>query len=225
MAGKLVFVHTVSPLLGVFSKLGAELLPGVELKHILDEPMVERVRRRGNLAPEDGLRLQSHVAVAEDTGADVVLVTCSTISPCVDDVRPHARIPVLKIDEAMIAEAVASGARLGVVATSATTLEPTRQLLQAEADRSGKRTQVELVLVDGALPALLNGDGATHDRMVKQAVLELARRVDVVLLAQASTARVLDVISEAERPVPILSSPHLALHRVRELLFNVRREV
>jgi Asp/Glu/hydantoin racemase len=225
MAGKLVFVHTVSPLLAVFSKLGAELLPGVELKHILDEPMVERVRRRGNLAPEDGLRLQSHVAVAEDTGADVVLVTCSTISPCVDDVRPHARIPVLKIDEAMIAEAVASGARLGVVATSATTLEPTRQLLQAEADRSGKRTQVELVLVDGALPALLNGDGATHDRMVKQAVLELARRVDVVLLAQASTARVLDVISEAERPVPILSSPHLALHRVRELLFNVRREV
>jgi Asp/Glu/hydantoin racemase len=150
----------------------------------------------------------------------VVLVTCSTISPCVDDVRPHARIPVLKIDEAMIAEAVASGERLGVVATSATTLEPTRQLLQAEADRSGKRTQVELVLVDGALPALLNGDGATHDRMVKQAVLELARRVDVVLLAQASTARVLDVISEAERPVPILSSPHLALHRVRELLFN-----
>jgi Asp/Glu/hydantoin racemase len=220
MAGKLVFVHTVSPLLGVFHKLGAELLPGVELKHILDEPMVERVRRRGKLAPEDGLRLQSHVAVAEEIGADVVLVTCSTISPCVDDVRPHARIPVLKIDEAMIAEAVASGERLGVVATSATTLEPTRQLLQAEADRSGKRTQVELVLVDGALPALLNGDGATHDRMVKQAVLELARRVDVVLLAQASTARVLDVISEAERPVPILSSPHLALHRVRELLFN-----
>jgi hypothetical protein len=33
-------------------------------------------------------------------------------------------------------------------------------------------------------------------------------------------ARVLDVIPEAERPVPILSSPHLALQRVRELVFN-----
>jgi hypothetical protein len=40
----------------------------------------------------------------------------------------------------------------------------------------------------------------------------------MVVLAQASMARVLDVIPEAERPVPILSSPHLALERVRELL-------
>jgi len=221
MAGKLVFVHTVSPLLGVFSKLGGELLPGVELKHILDEPLIERVRQRGSLAPADALRLRGHVEVAEETGADAVLVTCSTISPCVDDVRSHACIPVLKIDEAMIGAAVASGTRLGVVATSPTTLGPTRQLLQAEADRYGKKLVIELLLVEGALPALLGGDGATHDRMVKEAVLELARRVEVVVLAQASTARALDVIPEAERPVPILSSPHLALQRVRDLVFNM----
>jgi Asp/Glu/hydantoin racemase len=209
-------------LLGVFSKLGAELLPGVELKHILDEPLIERVRQRGSLAPGDALRLQGHIALAEEIGADAVLVTCSTISPCVDDVRPHARIPVFKIDEAMIGQAVANGTRLGVVATSQTTLEPTGQLLQAEAGRCGKKLVIELLLVEGALPALLSGDGATHDRMVKEAVLELARRVEVVVLAQASMARVLDVIPEAERPVPILSSPHLALQRVRDLLANGR---
>ena len=217
---KLVLVHTVSPLLGVFGKLGAELLPGVELKHILDEPLIERVRQRGSLAPADALRLQGHVAVAEETGAHAVLVTCSTISPCVDDVRPQAGIPVFKIDEAMIAAAVARGSRIGVLATSPTTLEPTRRLLQAEADSCGKKIGFELLLVEGALPALLDGDGDTHDRLVKEAVLELARRVEVVVLAQASTARVLDVIPESARPVPILSSPHLALQKVREVLLT-----
>jgi len=215
---RLVMVHTLSPLLEVFKKLGEELLPGVQLMHIVDEPLLEQVRQRGHLASEDTARLGTHVAVAEATGADMVLVTCSTVSPCVDDVRPQAGIPVIKIDEAMIAKAVGSGTRIGVVATNVTTLEPTRQLLQAQAQAGGKEIEVELVLVENALPALLSGDGVTHDRLVSGAVFELAGRVDVIVLAQASMARVLYVIPEAERRVPILSSPHLALEQVRELL-------
>ena len=217
-AKRLVLIHTISPLLDVFNKLSAELLPGVQLMHVLDEPLLVRVRQRGHLAPEDSARLQTHVAIAEGTGADAVLVTCSTVSPCVDDVRPGANIPVMKIDEAMIAEAVAKGAKIGVVATNVTTLEPTRQLLQAQAEVADKQVEIELVLVENALPALLSGDSATHDNLVKETVLELADRVDVLVLAQASMARVLDAIPEAARPVPILSSPHLALERVRELL-------
>jgi len=217
-AKRLVLVHTVSPLLDVFNKLGAELLPGVQLMHVLDEPLLERVRQRGQLAPEDSARLHTHVAVAEGTGADAVLVTCSTVSPCVDDVRPAANIPVIKIDEAMVAEAVARGAKIGVVATNVTTLEPTRLLLEAQANAAAKVIEVKLVLVENALPALLNGDGATHDNLVSEAVLEMADQTDVVVLAQASMARVLNVIPEAERPAPILSSPHLALEQARELL-------
>lgn len=215
---RLVLIHTVSPLLSVFNELGRELLPGIQLMHILDEPLLERVRQRGHLAPEDSVRLQTHVAAAQQTGADAVLVTCSTVSPCVDDVRSEFDIPVMKIDEAMIAEAVAKGSRIGVVATNVTTLEPTRQLLQAQAGALGKTIETELVLVEDALSALLSGDGTTHDRLVKEATLKLAGRTDVVVLAQASMARVLAVIPEAERPVPILSSPHLALERIRGLL-------
>lgn len=220
MGCKLVLVHTVSPLLDVFNKLGAEFLPESQLVHILDEPLLDRIRQRGNLASEDSARLQTHVAMAEHIGASAVLVTCSTVSPCVDDVRPKASIPVVKIDEAMITRAVMIGSKIGVVATAASTLEPTRQLLQAQADASGKEIETELVLVDNALSALLSGDGTTHDSLVKKAVLELAQRVEVVVLAQASMARVLEVIPEAESKVQILSSPHLALERVGQLLSN-----
>ena len=214
----LALIHTITPLIDLSTRLCGELLPGVPLKHILDEPLLERVLRRGHLAPEDAARLHTHVAMAEQIGASAVLVTCSTISPCVDDVRPQARIPVVKIDEAMIAEAVSTGTRIGVVATNATTLEPTRRLLEAQAHGSGKQIETELVLVEGALSALLSGDGTTHDALIKQATLEMAQRADVVVLAQVSMARVLDVLPQAERRVPILSSPHLVLSQVKRLL-------
>ena len=218
MSQCLVLVHTIPPLLEVFRRLTAELLPGVQVLHILDEPMLERVKRRGRLAAEDGARLAEHVAVAVAVDAGAVLITCSTVSPAVDMVRPTASIPVLKIDEAMIAEAVRLGRRVGVVATAASTLEPTRCLLEAEAARQGKAITTELVLVDGAIGALFAGDGKSHDRLVSNAALDLAARSDVVVLAQASMARALVAMPGDQRPAPILSSPHLALAQVKNLL-------
>ena len=218
MSKTVVFIHTVPPLLPVFAQLGAELLPGVKVFHILDEPMLERVKRRGGLAAEDGARLAQHIAGAAAIGADVALVTCSTISPVVDMIRSSVPIPVLKIDEAMIRAAVGMGRRVGVIATAATTLEPTRSLLEAEAARQDTTVTTELVLVEGAIAALFAGDGETHDRLVSRAALGLAARADVVVLAQASMARALAVMPEAQRPAPILSSPHLALAQVRRLL-------
>jgi len=184
----------------------------------LDEPMLERVKRRGRLGPEDAARLGQHAAGAEAIGAGAVLVTCSTISPVVDAVRPLAGSPVPKTDEAMVAEAVRLGAQIGVVATSATTLEPTRRLQEAEGRRQGREVATSSVLVEGAIGALTTGDGDRHDRMVAEAALSLAARCDVVVLAQASMARALSAMPEAVRRAPILSSPDLALRQLRAAL-------
>lgn len=218
MADLLVLVHTVPPLIEVFNRLAAELLPGVRVLHVLDEPLLEQVRQRGHLAGEDARRLGAHVQEAAQIGADAVLVTCSTVSPCVDAVRRQAEVPVLRIDEVMIREAIGEGRRIGVIATNRTTLEPTQRLLLAEAKRTGRQIDVELVMVEGALPALLNGDGATHDRLVRQAVVSLAGRTDVVVLAQASIARVVPLLAQDVLGARVLSSPHLALDQVAQLL-------
>jgi Asp/Glu/hydantoin racemase len=223
MAELLVLVHTVPPLIDLFQRLAAELLPGVRVLHVLDEPLLERVRLRGSLAAGDSLRLLTHVQEAAQIGAAAVLVTCSTISPCVDDIRRRAEVPLLRIDEAMIAAAVQAGRRIGVIATNRTTLEPTRQLLLAAASQQGRAIAVEMCMVEGALPALLNGDGAAHDLLVGTAMMDLAQRVDVMVLAQASTARVLACLEPGTLGVPVLSSPHLAL-RAAAALLNVRTD-
>jgi len=213
----LALVHTVAPLLEVFSRLGTQILPGVRLLHILDEPLRERFYARG-LMPDDTARLLSHVRVAEEVGARAVLVTCSTLSLAVDEVRLQASVPIFKIDEQMVAQAVAMGSHIGVLATARSTLEPTRALFLTQAAKAGREIALEMVLVEGALDALFAGDGAQHDRLVREAALALAPRVDVIALAQASMARVLDVLPATECPVPVLSSPRTALEQVRAYL-------
>lgn len=218
MPERLVLIHAVPALIGTFNQLGSELLPGVQLLHVLDEMILERVRQRGSLDEADVERLRNHVASAERVHASGVLVTCSMLSPCVDEVQPELRIPLIKIDDAMVQRAVALGARIGMVATNIDTLEPSAQLLYEHAARIGKAILVVPGFVPNAFAALRNGDGATHDRLVKAKILELAPSVDLIVLAQASMARVLDALGTDEVVVPILSSPHLALEQVRVVL-------
>ena len=213
----LVLVHTVPPLLPVFDRLAAQMLPGVRLKHILDEPLLEVVRLRGGLADSDAARLQAHVEAAEAIGAKAVLVTCSTISPLVDRLNDGVRLPVFKIDEAMLDAAVRLGPRIGVLATNPTTLGPTSQLLQERAAAANCSIELETGLIPDALQALLSGNGDTHDRLVGEAIQDISARVDSIVLAQASMARVLEVLPESARSIPVLSSPHLALKRLQPL--------
>lgn len=214
----LVLIHTVAPLIDEFALLCRELLPDVQPFHILDEPLLERIRIRGSGAPEDERRLAQHFEVATTVGADAVLVTCSTTSLLVDAVRDAFDLPVITIDESMAAEAVRAGTRIALVATNETTLEPSRTLVQAEAARADCRVDVSVRVVPGALAALLAGDSTTHDQLVEQAIRVAAAEADVVVLAQASMARVLRSIDRRSVPVPLLSSPELALQQVRRQL-------
>jgi Asp/Glu/hydantoin racemase len=218
MAPTLVLVHTIPVLVTSFATWCAEQIPECHLLHVLDEPMLERIKRRGHGDPEDDERLLEHVMLAQAIGAAGVLVTCSTVSLSVRQARRVAAIPIFAIDDAMAAEALRGGRRVALVATAATTLEPSRLLLETEAARSGRELEIVPWMVEGALPALLSGDALTHDRLVVATVREAARDADVVVLAQATMARVLPMLIDRPPPVPVLASPQLALAAVRRTI-------
>ncbi len=82
----------------------------------------------------------------------------------------------------------------------------------------GKNVQVISKLCEGAFDALMSGDGARHDTMVAAALKELSSQVDVIVLAQASMARVVDNLGESDKKVPILSSPSIAIQHIASIL-------
>jgi len=218
MSQRLVLIHTVPSLVELFEGLCNEILPGVQVIHVADQILLTHILEQGGPSPAIYQRVAEHVVAAEAVDASAVLCTCSSISPCVDVARSMVSIPVLKVDEAMVDRAIELGTDIGVIATVSTTLGPTTELVQKHASVTGKAVQVKSVLCEGAYDGLFAGDLETHDRIVIHHLRKLMAKVDVILLAQASMARVLDKISAEEKQVPILSSPRLAVERIRDVL-------
>jgi Asp/Glu/hydantoin racemase len=213
-------LHTVSSLVPTFQGLCEELLPGIETFHMVDESLLKNTIRSGELTPTTTRRVLGHVASAEEAGADAVLVTCSSIGPAVALSRSVVSVPVVRVDEAMADLAVETGSRIGVIATLPTTLHPTVELVQARADAAGTPVTVTAHLCAGAFEALGRGNTATHDALVADGLRRLLCAVDVVVLAQASMARVANTLPEEDRRVPILSSPRSAVERARTILLG-----
>jgi Asp/Glu/hydantoin racemase len=146
------------------------------------------------------------------------MVTCSSIGPAVEWSRCFVDIPVYRVDEPMVELAVATGKRIGVAATLRTTLDPTLDLVRSKAVSLDKEVQIVSKLCVGAFEAASAGDTGLHDAIIRNGLQDLIPQSDVIVLAQASMARVVDALPEAERRIPILSSPRLAVEFLASVL-------
>lgn len=219
MAGKrLGLLHTSATLVPVFQQLCDAKLLGVDVFDQVDDSLIKDVIAHGRLRPEIAARVASHVTDMESAGADFIMVTCSSIGRAVEAAAAKATVPVLRVDQPMADRAVATGKRIGVIATLPTTLEPTADLIGRRAAAAGRTIELVSRLCDGAFAALMSGDPATHDAMVAAALQELVAEVDVVALAQASMARVVDTLPQTNRRTPILASPALAVDYLATVL-------
>lgn len=214
------FVHTSATLVPLFQQLSAEFLTGVETFNIVDDSLIKDVIKKGELMPNTAARVVQHIQAAEAAGADVILVTCSSIGQAIETAATLASVPVIRVDQAMADEAVQTGNRIGVIATLPTTLAPTSDLVKRRAAFANKNVSITAKLCDGAFEALMSGNAAKHDEMVAKALKELMLEVDVIVLAQASMARVVEALSAEEKRVPILASPAIAMKKLAETYFK-----
>lgn len=217
-AKTLGLIHTSATLVPVFQQLCKEILPSVDVFNIVDDSLIKDVIRKGELTPQTAERVVNHVASAAAAGADHILVTCSSIGAAVETAAALNKIPVLRVDQPMSDLAINTGRRIGVVATLPTTLGPTSDLVKRRAVVLGKEIELTSILCEGAFEALMSGDSSTHDRMVGDALKELSTNVDVILLAQASMARVVEGLSDADKRVPIIASPPEAIKFLSTIL-------
>lgn len=212
----LAMVHTVHAIVPAFNDLVSRHLPAWRSFNMLDESLLGNTIRDGALSRETMRRLATQIWSAVDAGASAVLVTCSSLGPAVDAAVPLCPVPLFRVDDGMAIEAIRRGARIGVLATLATTLEPTTRLIEQHALASDRPIVVTSRLCEGAFDELKRGDRAAHDAMVREGLASLLGSVDVVVLAQASMANALNGL--ADLPVPVLTSPELGVQYVRAVL-------
>lgn len=205
--------HSVAPVNEAFVRLW----PDATRVNLLDDSLsADLAATRGLLDAAMHRRFETLADYAVATGTEGILFTCSAFGPCIEAVaRKHARIPVLKPNEAMIADAVdatqAGGKPIGLIASFA----PTLMSMPPEFPRTA---QLKTELVENAMHALNAGDGAAHDAAVVAAAMRLRDQgVAVIALAQFSMARAAPAI-EAATGLPVLTTPSSAIRLLQRRL-------
>jgi Asp/Glu/hydantoin racemase len=215
---QLGLIHTVTSLVPVFFDLVRRYLPDWDAFNIIDESLLRNTIRAGHLERATCRRLTLYVWSAADAGADAVMVTCSSLGPAVDAAMPLSPVKLFRVDEAMADAALDIGGRIAILATLGTTLQPTHELIERRARLRGISTTVIHSVCEGAFTALQSGDRDRHDEILAAELVKVAGSADVVVLAQASMARVLDSGRVGKFSIPVLSSPELAVKSLARAL-------
>lgn len=183
------------------------LWPEAVRMNLLDDSLSADVAAAGELTAAMYNRFLALGRYAKMTGVDGILFTCSAFGACIDAVKEDlAPLPVFKPNEAMIAEAVKIGRRIGLLSTFA----PTLQSMPAEFP---KGVEVVPALAAGALEALAENPEA-HDEIAAAVCERELSDCDVIALAQFSLARARGAIAK-RIALPVLTTPDLAVIALR----------
>lgn len=223
---KLVLLSTGVALVPRMMDVVKKLDPEIQIYNIVDDTIVSTIAKNGNVVPPSILaRMCDYCRVGEDMKADALLLTCSSISEAIDVAQPLVNLPLFKIDEPMMEEAVCRAEnRIGVAATLMTTLKPSCRQLEKKILESGKALSIVEGLCEGAFDAYLEGNTSLHDNIVRETVSYLLETCDVVVLAQASMATATSTLPSSMQ-ARVLTSPELGIRRVVAFLEQLPGEV
>jgi hypothetical protein len=216
MPKRIFLVHptplSMPPIDAAFKTLWAE----AQVLNLLDESLYADVGVNGELTPSLYERVASLFRHCAASGADGIVFSGSTFGPAVEQGRKDIKVPVLRIEEGMMDEAVARGGSILLLSTQKRALPVVRATLDQSAKREGKSPEIKELWVAGARDALVAGDNDKHDRLIAEQAAA-AGDFDTIVLSMISMAP-----ARAKMPPALaaktLTSGEAAVARLRKLL-------
>ena len=212
-------VHTLCPNVRLFNELLSEIIPGVEVVHLVDEGLAPLSGKQNHERIVRRLRVLS--SLAEESGAEVIMLTCTAFGRLADEVGATVNIPVFAVLEIMADETVGLADNIGILGTHPGTLASATEIIQEQAALRGKKVTVKTSLCEGAFDAIKREDWNAHDSIVLKRLTELIDEVGVVVIPQPSMERVLNQAPEIVQRKPVMTSARLAVQRLKARLDNV----
>lgn len=217
---RIALIHTVRTVACAFGEdLRTYLGYEVKIHNLWDDFLADQPNEMGVFTIENRNRLLNDIRTQEMTGADLIAVTCSTLTPVVEMIRPFIQVPVIAIDDAMAKRSVVYGRRIMVMATADSTVGPTVSKIEREAAKAGREAQISTCVCMDAFGALKAADMKRHDMILREKAKELGG-YDCIVLAQASMAHLEDDIASITGS-PVLSSPRLCMEEIKNKLEEI----
>lgn len=218
MGKTLYTINTVNNFMDIiynpFGKPFAQANPDIQVYNIMDDSLLSDTRRYNGMTPAIASRMLNYAKAAEASGADGVLVTCTSVNQATKLIRPLLNIPILNIEEPVAEQAVAAGKRIGVLATLPTSPAAISRVILEKAQEQGKEVELVPSVVDGAFDVLCAGDRDRHDEMVCEALYRLAKEVDCIAFAQIS----MSLLVHETVDVPLLKIGPSGFDRIKAMM-------
>ena len=189
-------VNSNHVLFDITNELFEEHCAGHKLVQINDGDMIKQVIANNGVTPHIRRTLYRIFSVAQDCGADAILNICSSVGQAAEDAAKLVDIPVYRIDRPMAEKAVELTSDVGVLATVATTLGPTSEIIRRCGNEVNKTMNVSENLAKGAFEKLMDGEREAHDKILMETALKVAETADVIVFAQATMARLAPAVME-----------------------------
>lgn len=200
------------------NELFKSIIPEAEIINIVDDSLLNEVKTNGKITNQIVNRMCKYFDAAASQSVDLIFNQCSSVGEAAEIAAKTVNVPVIRVDEAMAEKAVELGRRIGVVATVASTVEPSCNLVKAKAKLAGKDVEVVPYLVDGAMDVLMREGQEKHNALVLETVKKCERECDVIVLAQGSMVVLMPVLTDIKKPV--LVSPTLGVEKARKFLLG-----
>jgi len=157
------------------------------------------------------------IGYCADNKADGIGLACSVYAPVVDTAKDLVNVPLVSSYGPVMAEAVATGKKVGLIASVPATMRDSEYYLYLAAEEAGVPIETRVCLAEDLIPVMRAEGQAGLERRLEQEVLKLAPDVDVVILTQFSFAAALTHLAKVS-PVPVLSAPHSSARALKKLL-------
>lgn len=211
-------INTVNNFMGMiyepFGKVFEEKNPDVKIYNIMDDSLLVDTRTYNGMTPTIASRMLNYAKAAEASGADGVLVTCTSVNEATKFIRPLMNIPILNIEEPVAEMAVKNGKKIGILGTIPTSPAALARVVQEKAAELGKEIELVPAVAEGAFDVLCAGDVKKHDEMVCEALEKLAKEVDVIAFSQIS----MSLIDLPETEVPVYRIGESGFQKIKEMM-------
>jgi len=188
----------------------------IQIDNLLDTFFASDSNERKEFTQTNLNRLYLTLKSAELTGADLIAVICSTLSPHVKRIAPFLSVPVMTIDERLGTEAIRYGNRIMVMASAPSAVDPTVELIRDAAKDAGRVVHIESRYSIEAFHAMMNDDMETHNKKILAMAQEIKDQ-DVIVFAQGSMEHMSSVV-ESATGLPVVTAPALCIEAIRAFI-------
>lgn len=210
-------VHTTRLVVARVHDAITTAFPAFSPVHLMDETLLMDFAATGGVNAAVRRKLLSMVRTAEDSGASMVLVTCSSLGDTVYDVQKFVDIPVLKVDEPMAEEVVVQARSIGILATAASAAAGTEDLIKHAAERSGKAVECKTFLCPEAGTYLRKGTESFNKYLAEKAS-EACPQVDALVVSQLSMCGLEDFADDSYTQDKIYTALPYAIRKMETML-------